>query len=67
MHLDIPLYPLFWRPDFIREKPETQMTVTKRDLQSLQRQFKALEKKMDKLTNQKGWRNSWQMKNILNY
>ena len=25
------------------------MTVTKRDLQSLQRQFKALEKKMDKL------------------
>jgi putative endonuclease len=28
---------------------ETQMTVTKTDLQSLQRQFKALEKKMDKL------------------
>jgi len=28
---------------------ESEMTVTKRDLQSLQKQFKALEKKMDKL------------------
>ena len=30
-------------------KKESEMTVTKRDLQSLRRQFKALEKKMDKL------------------
>ena len=30
-------------------KKETQMTVTKRDLQSLQRQFKAIEKKMEQL------------------
>ncbi len=30
-------------------RKESEMTVTKRDLQSLQKQFKALEKKMDKL------------------